>query len=105
MPPNHDRSVSQLIANPCRVTGVRISRTPIAQTLSSPANTPGLHVVPAMQVHSELGAGADHGLLQPAQVRRGIRRRAQVDDGIAHQLPRTVERERTARIDVVDFAP
>src|SRR6185436_14321605 len=36
----HDRSVVQLSANPCSETRIRISRTPIAQTLRGPDHTP-----------------------------------------------------------------
>ncbi len=40
IPPNHERSVSQLSAKPWSVTRARMSRTPIAHTFRSPDQTP-----------------------------------------------------------------
>ena len=104
IPSNHDRSVSQLSANPCSVTRVRSRRTPIAQTLSSPAQTPGLHVVAPVDARTPTSAQVpDHGLLQPPQV--ATRRpawRPEAEDRIADELTRAVEREGTPAVDPAD---
>ena len=60
----------------------------------------GLDVRAPVHRRPELGAGADHHVLEPAQVAAGIRRRSEIDDRVADQLARAVERERAAAIDL-----
>ena len=101
IPSNHDRSVSQLIAKPCSVTRARISRTPIAHTFRSPDHTPVWTSGRRCELDAEVGRRADHDLLHAAQVRGRVRRGAEVQDRVADQLSRTVERERPAAVDPV----
>ncbi len=60
----------------------------------------GLDVRAPVHRHPELGAGADHHVLEPAQVAAGVRRRSQIDDRVADELARAVEGERAAAIDL-----
>ena len=79
MPSNQLRSGSQFSAKPCRVTLARSSRTPIAHTLSSPLHA-GLDVLPTVERDAEIPRRADHGVLDPPEVRGRVRRGAQVED-------------------------
>src|SRR5260370_332699 len=62
---------------------------------------PGLDVRAPLQVGPDVRRCADHDLFHAAKVRGRVRGGSEVDDRVAHQLARTVERERTTSVDPV----